>query len=178
MTHQGVIIQPTGTFQVIWIGWVVSWAAASLWSGRTEKRDTTYETWIYRAIICAGAILIAPWTAQVMGEKPTWQVGDYGAYAFVGVMVLGLAYRSGTPWNESSYANPEFDKLLTEAEGILEVDRRRVVMAKLEQLLQQDGPIIQPLWRIVQTGYDRKVKGFHMHPTQYIFLDELAVEKA
>lgn len=77
-----------------------------------------------------------------------------------------------------AYANPEFDKLLTEAEGILEVDRRRVVMAKLEQLLQQDGPIVQPLWRIVQTSYDRKVKGFQMHPTQYIFLDELAVEKA
>jgi peptide/nickel transport system substrate-binding protein len=68
--------------------------------------------------------------------------------------------------------------LLTQAEGILEVDKRREVMAKLEQILQQDGPIVQPLWRIVQTGYDRKVKGFHMHPTQYIFLDELAVEKA
>jgi len=32
-------------------------------------------------------------------------------------MVLGLAYRTGTPWNESSYSNPEFDKLLTQAEG-------------------------------------------------------------
>jgi peptide/nickel transport system substrate-binding protein len=92
-------------------------------------------------------------------------------------MVLGLAYRTGVPWNESSYSNPEFDRLLTEAEGILEVDKRREVMAKLEQILQSDGPIVQPLWRIVQTGFDRKVKGFRMHPTQYIFLDELAVEK-
>ncbi len=95
----------------------------------------------------------------------------------LGVMVLGLAYRTGVPWNELSYSNPEFDRLLTEAEGILEVDKRRVVMAKLEQILQSDGPIVQPLWRIVQTGFDRKVKGFRMHPTQYIFLDELAVEK-
>jgi len=91
VTHQGVNIQPSETFQAIWIGWVVSWVAASLWSGRTEKRDTTYETWIYRAIIFAGAILIAPWTAQALGEKPTWQVGYYGAYALVGVMLLGLA---------------------------------------------------------------------------------------
>jgi peptide/nickel transport system substrate-binding protein len=96
----------------------------------------------------------------------------------LGVMVLGLAYRTGVPWNESSYSNPEFDRLLTEAEGILEVDKRRVVMAKLEQILQQDGPIVQPLWRVVQAGYDRRVKGFRMHPTSYIFLDELAVEKA
>ena len=91
LTHQGVIIQPNGTFQAIWIAWVVSWAAASLWSGRTAKRNTTYEAWIYRAIIFAGAILIAPWTAQVLGEKPTSQVGYYGAYALVGVMLLGLA---------------------------------------------------------------------------------------
>ena len=89
--HQALIIQPNEIFQAIWIGWVSSWVAASLWSGRTEKRDTTYETWTYRALICAGAILIAPWTAQLLGEKPTWQVGSYGAYALVGVMLLGLA---------------------------------------------------------------------------------------
>jgi protein-S-isoprenylcysteine O-methyltransferase Ste14 len=62
-----------------------------LWSGRTEKRAATHETWIYRIVIFAGAILIAPWTAQVLGERPTWQVGYYGAYGFVGVMLMGLA---------------------------------------------------------------------------------------
>ena len=96
----------------------------------------------------------------------------------LGVMVLDLAYRTGVPWNESDYSNPEFDRTLTEADGILEADKRREVMAKLEKILQEDGPIIQPLWRIVQTGFDKRVKGFRMHPTQYIFLDEMAVEKA
>jgi protein-S-isoprenylcysteine O-methyltransferase Ste14 len=86
-----VIVQPSVAFQVIWIGWVVSWVAASLWSGRTEKRAATHETWIYRIVIFAGALLIAPWTAQVLGERPTWQVGYYGAYGFVGVMLMGLA---------------------------------------------------------------------------------------
>ena len=86
-----MIVQPSESFQVIWIGWVVSWVAASLWSGRTEKRAATRETWIYRIAIFAGAILIAPWTAQVLGEKPTWQIGDHGASALVGVMLLGLA---------------------------------------------------------------------------------------
>jgi len=62
-----------------------------LWSGRTEKRAATREAWIYRIVIFAGAILIAPWTAQVLGERPTWQVGYYGAYGFVGVMLMGLA---------------------------------------------------------------------------------------
>jgi peptide/nickel transport system substrate-binding protein len=111
-----------------------------------------------------------------------WQKVPFGYTAWthrpLGVMVLGLAYRTGVPWNESSYANPEFDKLLTQAEGILEADRRREVIARLEAILQEDGPIVQPLWRVVQTGFDKRVKGFRMHPTQYIFLDELAVEKA
>ena len=86
-----VIVHPSEAFKVIWIGWVVSWIAASLWSGRTEKRAATRETWIYRIVIFAGAILIAPWTAQVLGERPAWQVGYYGAYAFIGVMLTGLA---------------------------------------------------------------------------------------
>jgi protein-S-isoprenylcysteine O-methyltransferase Ste14 len=86
-----VIVQPNEAFQVIWIGWVASWVAASLWSDRTERRAATHETWIYRIVIFAGAILIAPWTAQVLGERLAWQVGYYGAYAFVGVMLMGLA---------------------------------------------------------------------------------------
>ena len=86
-----MIVQPNEAFQVIWIGWVASWVVASLWSGRTERRAATRETWIYRILIFAGAILIAPWTAQVLGESPAWQVGYYGAYAFVGVMLTGLA---------------------------------------------------------------------------------------
>jgi protein-S-isoprenylcysteine O-methyltransferase Ste14 len=86
-----VIVQPSEAFKIIWIGWVVSWVAASLWSGRTEKRAATCETWIYRILIFAGAILIAPWTAQVLGERRSWQVGYYGAYALIGVMLVGLA---------------------------------------------------------------------------------------
>ncbi len=111
-----------------------------------------------------------------------WQKVPFGYTSWthrpLGVMVLGLAYRTGVPWNESSYSNPEFDSLLTQAEGILDPDKRRVVMAKLEQLMQEDGPVVQPLWRVVQTGYHKRIKGFRMHPSQYIFLDELAVEKA
>lgn len=122
---------------------------------------------------------------NLMPSANFWAVWDKVPFGYtawthrpLGVMVLGLAYRSGVPWNESNYANPEFDRLLTEAEGILDVDKRRAVMAKLEEIMQQDGPIAQPLWRTVQTGYDKKVKGFRMHPTEYIFLDQMAVETA
>jgi protein-S-isoprenylcysteine O-methyltransferase Ste14 len=85
-----VIIQPNEAFEIIWIAWFVSWIAASFWSARTEKRVITWETWIYRITICAGVVLIAPWTAQVLEERPIWEVGYYGAYALVAVTAAGL----------------------------------------------------------------------------------------
>lgn len=94
----------------------------------------------------------------------------------LGVMVLGLAYRTGAPWNESGYSNPEFDKLLSEAEGTIDLEKRKAVMAKLEQIMQEDGPIVQPLWRTNFSFYDKRVKGFSMHPTNYIFGNKLAME--
>jgi len=85
-----VIVKPTEAFEVIWIGWFLSWIAASFWSARTEKRARTCETWIYRSTICAGAILIAPRTAEALGESPIWEVGHNAAYALAGVIVAGL----------------------------------------------------------------------------------------
>ncbi len=83
------------------------------------------------------------------------------------VMVLGLAYRTGVPWNESSYANPEFDAALTEAESTLDVEHRRVKMEKVEKILQGDAVMVQPFFRSVFTAVRDNVVGFEMHPTRY-----------
>ncbi len=64
--------------------------AASFWSARTEKRARTWERWIYRSTICAGAILIAPWTAQALGARPIWEVGHKATYALAGVILAAL----------------------------------------------------------------------------------------
>lgn len=120
---------------------------------------------------------------NLMPSNEFWEIWDKTAFGFtewshrpLGVMVLGLGYRSGVPWNESEYSNPEFDRLLTEADGILDADERREVMAKIEKIMQDDGPIVQPIWRSMMTVMDKRVKGFKMHPTRYIFGNELAVE--
>lgn len=83
------------------------------------------------------------------------------------VMVLGLAYRTGVPWNESSYANPEFDAALTEAESTLNVEKRRAKMEKVEKILQDDAVMVQPFFRAVFTAIRENVIGFEMHPTRY-----------
>jgi peptide/nickel transport system substrate-binding protein len=79
-------------------------------------------------------------------------------------MSLALAYRTGVPWNESKYSNPEFDRLLTMAEGTLDVDARRELMAQLERILQDDGPIVQPVWRAIFTFTDKRVPGLQGPP--------------
>jgi peptide/nickel transport system substrate-binding protein len=119
---------------------------------------------------------------NLMPAAAYWDVWTKAPFSFtswahrpLGIMTLGLAYRSGVPWNESSYSNPEFDHLLSEAEGIIDVDKRREVMAKLERILLDDGPFVLPIWRGVQTAYDKRVQGFRMHPTQYIFGQDLAI---
>ncbi len=110
----------------------------------------------------------------------TWAKVPFGftpwTHRPLGVMVLGLAYRSGVPWNESDYDNPEFDRLLTKAEGILDADKRREVLRELETIMQEDGPIVQPLWRSVFTAMDKRLKGFLMHPTSYLFANEWGIE--
>ena len=118
-----------------------------------------------------------------MPSSAFWDIWNKVPFGFtewshrpLGTMVLSLAYRSGVPWNESGYANPEFDALLTEAEGLADVEARREVMAKLERILQEDGPVVQPLWRARFAAYDVRVQGFQMHPTNYIFAEQLAVD--
>ncbi len=119
---------------------------------------------------------------NVMPSTQYWEVWTKVPFGFtswthrpLGTMVLGLAYRTGVPWNESKYSNRDFDQLLTHAEGILDVTQRREVMAKLEAMLQEDGPIVQPVWRSVFTFYDKRVQGFRIHPTLYIFGHQLAI---
>ena len=85
----------------------------------------------------------------------------------VGVRVLGLAERSGAKWNESRYANPEFDRTLDEAGATFDVAKRRVLMGKLQKMLQDDAVIAQPLWRSVFTASHQRVQGFQIHPTLY-----------
>jgi peptide/nickel transport system substrate-binding protein len=87
----------------------------------------------------------------------------------LGVMVLGLAYRTGVPWNESFWSNAKFDEMLSKAEGILDPKARSEVVKDIEILMQEEGPIVQPLWRSVFSAMDKKVKGYEAHPTLYIF---------
>ena len=83
----------------------------------------------------------------------------------LGVQVLNLAYRSGVAWNETGFANAEFDALLDEANGIADADERRVVMAKIQQIMLDEGVLIQPYWRSLYRNARPNILNAEMHPT-------------
>jgi peptide/nickel transport system substrate-binding protein len=113
-------------------------------------------------------------TINVMPSAQYWEVWDKAPFSLtswthrpLGTMVLSLAYRSGVPWNESGYSNPEFDKELDKAEAILDVEERRKQMAVVEKILQDDAIMVQPFFRSVFTATNSKVQGYSSHPTRY-----------
>ncbi len=119
---------------------------------------------------------------NVMPGSQYWNVWDKTPFGFtswthrpLGVMVLNLGYRSGVPWNETHYNNPEFDAALDDAGSTLEVAERKKKMEKVEKILQQDAVIVQPLWRSVFTAGSNKVHNYKMHPTIYFQLDDVWV---
>lgn len=93
----------------------------------------------------------------------------------LGVQVLALAYRSGEAWNESGFANEEFDTLLNKALSIADADARRKVMVRIEEIMQEQGVIIQPYWRSIYRHFRNGVINAEMHPLFEIHVYKLGL---
>src|SRR5580698_5629121 len=86
------MMRPSVVFAIIWIGWIVSWIAASFWSARTEKRVTTLPVWVSRAALVAGALLLFHSTRRLLNEPMLWHVGYGGGDALAAVALLGIVF--------------------------------------------------------------------------------------
>lgn len=89
------------------------------------------------------------------------------------VQVLSLAYRTDAVWNETGYANPAFDALLDQAMAIPDAETRRPVMEQIQQMLRDDGVMIQPYWRQLFRHQNGKLVGADMHPAHEIHLHKI-----
>jgi peptide/nickel transport system substrate-binding protein len=56
--------------------------------------------------------------------------------------------------------------------GIIDLEARKKVVAELEKIMQEDGPIIQPLWRASYQPFIKKLQNYHPHPTEYYFFED------
>ena len=116
------------------------------------------------------------WTEVDLGIT-TW------AHRPLGTMVLNLAYTSDAdgnpvPWNETRWVDQEFDDLLKQANGTLDVEKRREIFCKLEEIQQTRGSIGNAFWINVWMMARKRVQGLQAHPSLYMKLDEVWVQEA
>ncbi|WP_424967361.1 ABC transporter substrate-binding protein [Dinoroseobacter sp. S375] len=108
--------------------------------------------------------------------------GDWTKHAFsttswnhrpLGVQILALAYRTGEAWNETAFSNAEFDAALAEAMAIADADARREKMSSIQQILRDEGVIIQPFWRSLYNHHRGDVVNAEKHPSHEIHLHKI-----
>jgi protein-S-isoprenylcysteine O-methyltransferase Ste14 len=83
---------PTELLALIWVAWIISWVVASFFSARTEKHVRTWDSRAYRIPIIAGAVLLLPWTAQLLGVQPLWHPGRAGTYLLAALALAGISF--------------------------------------------------------------------------------------
>ena len=120
---------------------------------------------------------------NVMPSAQYWEQWDSAPFSLtswthrpLGTMVLALAYRSGVPWNETSYNNPKFDEALALAESKFDVKERQAAMKAVEKILQDDAIMVQPFFRAVLQATNKKVQNFVAHPTLYHQFNSVWIE--
>src|ERR1700754_4241835 len=85
-----IVTWPTKLLALIWLAWVISWVAASFWSGRTKSHVRTLNSWVYRLPILVGAILLMPPTERFLGANRLYDISNTATYVAAVIVVLGL----------------------------------------------------------------------------------------
>ncbi len=132
-----------------------AWQSSSCDAVAAQMRDAGMNV---RRTVLPGSTFWNDWTKYPFSATE-WNMRP------LGVQVLSLAYRSGVAWNETAFANAEFDALLSQANSIADADERRVIMAQIQQIMQDEGVVIQPYWRSLYRHTTAKVHGAEKHPT-------------
>ncbi|MGY6632305.1 MAG: ABC transporter substrate-binding protein [Alkalilacustris sp.] len=132
-----------------------SWQSATCDAVAAQVRDAGIN--VQRTIL-PGATFWNDWTAY------PWSATEW-LMRPLGVQTLALAYRSGEPWNESAFANEEFDTVLSRALAIADADERRALSLRMQEILQDEGVMIQPYWRSIFRHARPQVRNADMHPT-------------
>lgn len=111
------------------------------------------------------------WTEVDLGITP-W------THRPLGTMVLNLAYIADdegkpVPWNETRWVDREFSQLLEKANGTLNVDERRKIFCKLEEIQMTRGSIGIAWWRNVWMVTRKPVQDAESHPTLYMLFNKV-----
>ena len=107
------------------------------------------------------------------GYWDRWTEVDLGITSWthrpLATMVLPLAYTKEAigNWNETRWTDDEFEQVLREAQGTLDVEARRGLMCQIEDIMQERGPIFNSFWKKVWNITNSKFQNVKAHPTAY-----------
>ncbi|MBW1776420.1 MAG: ABC transporter substrate-binding protein [Deltaproteobacteria bacterium] len=110
------------------------------------------------------------WTEVDLGVTP-W------THRPLGTMVPNLAYVADdkgnpVPWNETRWVDKEFSALLDQASGTLDVEKRRQIFCKLEDIQVTRGSIGIAYWMNTWMCPSKKLKNVEAHPNLIFLFNE------
>ena len=73
--------------------------------------------------------------------------------------MLSVALKSDAPWNETHFRNETFDKMLVEARGLLDTEKRRELYWEMQRMISEEGGYIIPVFPSVIDAYNEEVQG-------------------
>jgi peptide/nickel transport system substrate-binding protein len=120
-----------------------------------------------------GGFDIALDITEPAGYWDRWTEVDLGITSWthrpLATMVLPLAYTKESigAWNETRWFDDEFEGILREAQRTLDVEARRGLMCKIEDIMQDRGPIFNSFWKSVWNITNEKFQNVKAHPTAY-----------
>jgi peptide/nickel transport system substrate-binding protein len=95
-------------------------------------------------------------------------------------ILFSLLYASNAPWNESQYKSEKFDKMLTEARGLLDQAKRKQIYAEMQVMIAEEAGTIIPAYISNVDALSSKVHGLEANPlggmmgyamAEYLWLD-------
>jgi len=145
-------------------------------AGITLTVNVTPNSDFYGEHWCTGA----SWGAQPETGGPgrpcgaSHEIGivDYGHRPIPDIF-LTRALQTDGDWNSSNYASAEYDALVTEYQGAVDVEGQKAAITQIQALVQEDAPALYPFFFDYLSGHDSSVQG-----VQVTALGHMKFEKA
>jgi peptide/nickel transport system substrate-binding protein len=90
-------------------------------------------------------------------------VSSYWGGRAAATQMLAVAYAAGAPWNETHWNNEKFEKLLADARGETDENKRRPYIWEMQAVLNEQGGAIIPVFRDWLDAHLDKVGGHTPH---------------
>lgn len=79
-------------------------------------------------------------------------------------ILFSLLYASDAPWNESQYKSEKFDKMMVEARGLLDEEKRTAIYWEMQEMVANEAGTIIPAYISNVDALSTRLKGLRPNP--------------